>query len=578
MLDELRSDGEVSPDTRRRLAAVGLRARPPPTTPRSRPGSASGRAVPDVLVAAFDKRLDLAYGENPHQRAAYYAERGARTHLLSRVEQLHGRELSFNNLNDLERGAAARARVRAARLRDRQAREPVRRRGRRDDRGGVRRARSPAIPVSAYGGVVVLNRPVSAALGERARRAVRRGAVRARLRRGGARGARRASRRRGSSTTSSAARVDPASATSSACSAACSCRTATRSRRPRARWRSSAASRPRQQWGDLLFAWRVCKHVTSNAIVLAKGLQTIGIGAGQMSRVDAVRIAVEKAREHGHDSTGAALASDAFFPFAGRPAARARRGRDGAHPAGRLEARRRGRRRGRSGRRRDGLHRPTAATSGTLSRQGVGFRRRCPASTRRCSTSSAPRRSSGSTGSAARSAPTLLAKLEYLNPGGSNKDRIGMAMIEAAERDGKLKPGGTIVEPTSGNTGVGPRDRGGRARLPLHLRDARQDEPGEDLDAARLRRRGRDHADRGRARLAGELLLGLRPARRGDPGRLQARPVLEHGQPGGALRDDRAGDLGADGRRDRRARDLGRHRRHDLGRRPLPEGAQARTS
>src|SRR5437588_7768341 len=52
-------------------------------------------------------------------------------------------------------------------------------------------------------------------------------------------------------------------------------------------------------------------------------------------------------------------------------------------------------------------------------------------------------------------APQLLAKLEYLNPGGSVKDRIGLAMLEAAERDGRLKPGGTIVEPTSGNTGVG---------------------------------------------------------------------------------------------------------------------------
>ena len=49
----------------------------------------------------------------------------------------------------------------------------------------------------------------------------------------------------------------------------------------------------------------------------------------------------------------------------------------------------------------------------------------------------------------------ILAKLEFMNPGGSSKDRIGLAMIEAAERDGKLLPGGTIVEPTSGNTGVG---------------------------------------------------------------------------------------------------------------------------
>src|SRR5205823_2282753 len=63
-------------------------------------------------------------------------------------------------------------------------------------------------------------------------------------------------------------------------------------------------------WGDLLFAWRVCKHVTSNAIVIAKDLRTIGVGAGQMSRVDAVRLALEKAREHGHDPAGAALASD----------------------------------------------------------------------------------------------------------------------------------------------------------------------------------------------------------------------------------------------------------------------------
>ena len=72
-------------------------------------------------------------------------------------------------------------------------------------------------------------------------------------------------------------------------------------------------------WGDLLFAWRVCKHVSSNAIVVAKGLQTIGIGGGQTSRVDSVRIALEKAREHGHDLTGSVLASDALIPFADGP-------------------------------------------------------------------------------------------------------------------------------------------------------------------------------------------------------------------------------------------------------------------
>jgi len=63
----------------------------------------------------------------------------------------------------------------------------------------------------------------------------------------------------------------------------------------------------------------MAKHVGSNAVVIAKELQTIGIGAGQMSRVDAVRIAVEKARELGHDLTGATLASDAFFPFPDGP-------------------------------------------------------------------------------------------------------------------------------------------------------------------------------------------------------------------------------------------------------------------
>ena len=74
-----------------------------------------------------------------------------------------------------------------------------------------------------------------------------------------------------------------------------------------------------QQWGDLQFAWKVCKHVRSNAIVLAKDLASVGIGAGQMSRVDSVRLAIEKARAAEADLQGAALASDAFFPFSDGP-------------------------------------------------------------------------------------------------------------------------------------------------------------------------------------------------------------------------------------------------------------------
>ena len=163
--------------------------------------------------------------------------------------------------------------------------------------------------------------------------------------------------------------------------------------------------------------------------------------------------------------------------------------------------------------------------------------------------------------------PTLLAKLEYLNPGGSNKDRIGLAMIEAAEREGKLKPGGTIVEPTSGNTGVGlamPRPLKGY-RCIFVMPDKMSQEK-----IALLRAYGAEVVITPTAvehdspesyysvsdRLAEEI-----------PGRLQARPVLEHGEPGGALRDDRPGDLGADRRRARRRRDLRRHGRHDLRRR-----------
>jgi phosphoribosylaminoimidazolecarboxamide formyltransferase/IMP cyclohydrolase len=108
VLDELREKGGLTPDTRRELAAEAFAATALYEATISS-WFADREAFPETYIPSFVKVADLRYGENPHQRAAYYAEVGARRHLLSRVEQAHGRELSFNNLNDL---SAARLLVR----------------------------------------------------------------------------------------------------------------------------------------------------------------------------------------------------------------------------------------------------------------------------------------------------------------------------------------------------------------------------------------------------------------------------------------------------------------------------------
>ena len=85
----------------------------------------------------------------------------------------------------------------------------------------------------------------------------------------------------------------------------------------RAAWAVPTARQPTEtEWADLDFAWRVCKHGTSNAIVYARGGATLGIGAGQMSRLDASQVAVSKAAASGLSLRGSVVASDAFFPFA----------------------------------------------------------------------------------------------------------------------------------------------------------------------------------------------------------------------------------------------------------------------
>jgi phosphoribosylaminoimidazolecarboxamide formyltransferase / IMP cyclohydrolase len=316
VLAELRERGEISDETRRKLASETF-----VTTAAYESAIAAWfadrEAFPEALIPAFWKERDLAYGENPHQRAAYYAEAGARRHLLSRVEQLQGRELSYNNLNDL---SAARQVVEEFTL-------PACVIVKHANPCGVAVAGSVeeayecalgADPVSAYGGVVVLNRPVSPELGARlAEHFVEvlfapafEDAALAALRKKEALRILVSTERRSAPTAERDYRRVLGGLLAQDRDADVDDREGM----------IVVSGEPSEaDWGDLLFAWRVCKHVTSNAIVIAKGLRTIGIGAGQMSRVDAVRIAVEKAREHGHDLEGAALASDAFFPFPDGP-------------------------------------------------------------------------------------------------------------------------------------------------------------------------------------------------------------------------------------------------------------------
>ena len=312
VLAALRATGDVSVETRRAFAARAFA-----TT------SAFDSAVttwlshddrfPDTLVPVLDEELELSYGENPHQRAAYYSQRGARTHLLARVEQLHGKPLSFNNLNDLSAGRLLALELDGAACVIVKHANPC----------GVGVAATietayakalAADPVSAYGGVVVVTRPVSATLGaELAEQFVEvvfapgydAAAIEALVQKPGTRILNDQERRGFVPTELGLKRVLGGVLAQD------------RDGEPDSldEMEIVCGHLATDGWDDLLFAWTVVKHVTSNAIVLARGGQTLGIGAGQMSRVDAVRIAVAKAHEHGHDLVGAVLASDAFFPF-----------------------------------------------------------------------------------------------------------------------------------------------------------------------------------------------------------------------------------------------------------------------
>jgi phosphoribosylaminoimidazolecarboxamide formyltransferase/IMP cyclohydrolase len=318
VLAELRKLGELSLATRRSLAAEAFA-----TTAAYEAAIARWfgdvEALPDTLVTAYTKVADLRYGENPHQRGAYYAEEGARVHLLSRVEQMHGKELSLINLLDLS----------AARLLLREFALPACVIVKHANpcgvavAGTIEEAYAQALvcdPVSAFGMVCAVNRPVSTELGEAlAERFVdvlfapeyESGALEALQRKEGTRILRDRERRGLPRAERDYKRVIGGLLVQDR----------DLDIDDREIMRVACGDPDERTWGDLVFAWRVCKHVGSNAIVVAKDLATIGIGGGQTSRVDAVDLALQKAREHAHDLDGSVLASDAFFPFPDGPKA-----------------------------------------------------------------------------------------------------------------------------------------------------------------------------------------------------------------------------------------------------------------
>ena len=303
-----------------------------------------GTGFPAWVGATWDKAAVLRYGENPHQPAALY--RAARRGGLGR------------------RGAAARQGDVLQQLRRRRRRPPGRATTSTEPAVAIIKHANPCgiavgadvaeahrkahacDPVSAFGGVIATNRPVSVAMAEqvaeiftevvvapglRGRR--RRGAGRARRTSGccaaPADGTATAVEFRGISGGLLMQRVDHVDAP-----------TAATTRRP---GRSPPARPPSaEQLADLAFAWKACRAVKSNAILLAADGASVGVGMGQVNRVDSCRLAVERA---GDRAAGSVAASDAFFPFADGPQILVDAGVTRDRAARRVGARRGGRRR-----------------------------------------------------------------------------------------------------------------------------------------------------------------------------------------------------------------------------------------
>ncbi len=279
-----------------------------------------GVAFPDRLSVSGRLQQTLRYGENPHQAAAFYVN-GARPGVAT-AKQVQGKELSYNNLNDTDAAFECVAEFEAPTVVIVKHANPC----------GVAEGADLASawdlalrcdPVSAFGGIVAVNRVLDEAAAEKIA-AIFTEVIVAPDATEGARHI--LSRKKNLRLLLTGGLPDPAEAGVLVRSVAGGFLAQGRDNgRVRAADLRVVTQRAPSdaELADLLFAFRVCKHVKSNAIVYVKGGATVGVGAGQMSRVDSARIAAwkseEAAKAAGLDAPlthGSVVASDAFFPFA----------------------------------------------------------------------------------------------------------------------------------------------------------------------------------------------------------------------------------------------------------------------
>ncbi len=316
VLDELRvAGGLLSMPTRESLAAEAFAYTARYEAAIARWFAEKSEDFPSLQVRAYEKVVDLSYGENPHQRAAYYRQVDTRAHLLSMVRQHQGKQLSFNNLLDLDAVRLLVGEFEATACVIVKHNNPC---GCALGESGLEAYRRAFAcdPMSAFGGVIAFNTPVD---GELARAVSKQflelvvapgfdaEALEVLAAKPNVRVLETAERRR-----------DGAAPEFRQVMGGLLVQDRDIVLEERGQMTVVTERAPTEaEWRDLLFAWRVCKHVRSNAIVLVRDGATAGIGAGQMSRVDSVRLAVEKSQLESLE--GAVMASDAYFPFADGP-------------------------------------------------------------------------------------------------------------------------------------------------------------------------------------------------------------------------------------------------------------------